>query len=222
MMCRSEIGTIKSLYGDMTAQPLMISSTETHFSSDPQVVADMRRTLSDTHAALLPNIFDTSFRQMLLTLCDKASFVSNTVPGLGERSIEAPPAIAGKALRAALRRPDVLRFVERATGCGPLAAVEGDIAEFAPRPHEELAWHDDRNGASRRLAITVNLSDVPYSGGLFELREKRSRRMLIRHIHRDVGTALIFRVESELEHRVQPVTAGGPRRVFAGWFLAPQ
>ncbi len=46
--------------------------------------------------------------------------------------------------------------------------------------------------------------------------------MLIQHIHCDLGTALFFRLAAELEHRVLPVTAGGQRRVFAGWFLAPQ
>ena len=30
---------------------------------------------------------------------------------------------------------------------------------------------------------------------------------------------LIFRVSSKLEHRVLPLTAGGPRRVFTGWAM---
>jgi hypothetical protein len=31
---------------------------------------------------------------------------------------------------------------------------------------------------------------------------------------------MIFDVGSRYEHRVLSVTAGGPRRVFSGWFMA--
>lgn len=33
------------------------------------------------------------------------------------------------------------------------------------------------------------------------------------------GDALIFKVDHALEHRVTPLTAGGPRIVWAGWFI---
>ena len=64
------------------------------------------------------------------------------------------------------------------------------------------------------------MADLPYEGGAFEMRRKGTEDLLMRHIHRDMGTALIFQVGAELEHRVCSVIAGGPRRVFAGWFLA--
>lgn len=57
-----------------------------------------------------------------------------------------------------------------------------------------LDWHDDRGDPARRPAITINLPDSDYDGGLFELREVASRRLL-------------------------PVTRCGPRRVYTGWFL---
>lgn len=42
---------------------------------------------------------------------------------------------------------------------------------------------------------------------------------LLAHHHNKPGTVLIFAVRPDLEHRVTPLTSGGPRRVFAGWFL---
>jgi hypothetical protein len=43
--------------------------------------------------------------------------------------------------------------------------------------------------------------------------------MLRRFKHDQPGTALVFEVRPQLEHRVLPLTAGGPRRVFTGWFI---
>jgi hypothetical protein len=36
-----------------------------------------------------------------------------------------------------------------------------------------------------------------------------------------MGAALIFEVSARYEHRILAVTAGGPRRVYTGWFYAP-
>ncbi len=202
-------------------QALLLSPTKTYLIDDPGHWAHLRQTFTQSHALIFPNILESRLRQLLDGLSSKASFISQPVPKLGERRVEAPPALIGKALRAALKRPNMLQFLEDITGCGPLADIEGEVAEFSPQPLEELDWHDDRNVPARRLAITINLDDTLYEGGAFEMRTKRSKEPLIRHVHSDIGTALIFRVSAELEHRVRPVTAGGPRRVFAGWFLAP-
>jgi hypothetical protein len=81
-------------------------------------------------------------------------------------------------------------------------------------------WHDDLpENPTRRIGITINLSENPYEGGLFELRKKKTQQILTRHRHEKPGSALIFDVSDALEHRVWPVTSGGPRRIFAGWFL---
>ena len=34
-----------------------------------------------------------------------------------------------------------------------------------------------------------------------------------------IGAMLIFEVSRRCEHRVHPLTGGGPRRVFTGWFI---
>lgn len=206
---------------DSTAQALLLSPTKTYLTDDPGYRTHLRQAFMQSHVLVFPNILESRLRQLLDGLSGKASFIAQSVPKLGERRVEAPPALIGKALRATLKRPNMLQFLEDITGCGPLADIEGEVAEFSPQPLEELDWHDDRNVPARRLAITINLDDTLYEGGTFEMRTKHSKEPLIRHTHRDIGTALIFRVSAELEHRVHPVTAGGPRRVFAGWFLAP-
>ncbi|WP_162233337.1 2OG-Fe(II) oxygenase [Sphingomonas sp. Leaf33] len=119
----------------------------------------------------------------------------------------------------ALARPPMLRWLEAVTGCGPLTRVDGRVIQARANGIDALDWHDDRGNVDRRLAITIDLSDTGYDGGLFELREVASQRLLTTHRHDRPGSALIFDVADDIEHRVQPVTRGGPRRVYTGWFL---
>ena len=82
-----------------------------------------------------------------------------------------------------------------------------------------LHWHDDMNDRARKLAIVINLSGRPFQGGQFQLRRKGADGLLLAFDHVEPGSALLFAVRPELEHRVLPVTGTNPRRVYAGWFL---
>jgi hypothetical protein len=200
---------------------LRLSPTATHCCDDLRKTDDLRQRFEQKHVLILPDLLDADFIFLLKPLLAGASFVTQPVPQFGERSVEAPPSIIGKAITAAFKRPHVMRFLEDLTRCGPLTGVQGEFASYSPGRAHELSWHDDRNEPGRRLAITVNLSDRHYDGGTFELRKKNSDQIPFRFTHRMVGTALVFRVGHDLEHRVEPVTAGGPRHVYAGWFLGP-
>lgn len=139
---------------------------------------------------------------------------------VGEREIEVPERV-GRAIKRLLTRREMLRWVSEATGCGPLATVTGGVAQTQPGSGQALDWHSDRGDPLRRVAVTINLSDRRYEGGLFELRTTPAHAMLVAHRHEEPGAMLLFRIGRGLEHRVTPVEAGGPRRVFSGWFMAP-
>jgi hypothetical protein len=153
-----------------------------------------------------------------MRLCREGGFEPDEVAGLGHREIENPQR-AGRTISLALKRAELIDWIERATGCGPLETVEGRVVRARANNHDQLLWHDDLDNARRRLAITINLSEHSYEGGVFELREKRSHTLLASHRHIEAGTALIFDVAYDIEHRVLPVTSGGPRCVYTGWFF---
>lgn len=129
------------------------------------------------------------------------------------------PGRAGDGLTLALQRPELYHCLDQITGCGPFDDAQGHVARHEAGDDKALDWHDDTADRRRRLAITINLDDRPYTGGLFELRARVSREPAFRHTHSEVGEALIFKVSRAFEHRLTPVTGGGPRTVFAGWFL---
>jgi hypothetical protein len=88
-----------------------------------------------------------------------------------------------------------------------------------PGEDESLTWRDDQDSLGRSLGVTINLGDIPYDGGDFEMRRKGEADLCCRHHHAAPGEALVFDVSAGLEHRVTPLSAGGPRTIFAGWFL---
>jgi hypothetical protein len=196
--------------------PVVVGAQRTDIIGDPAEVAD---SFTRHRAVALSGLFDPPFLETLLRICGKARFVRDTETDIAQRERETP-GIAGGALALALKRQNLFGWLDQATGCGPLHGTFGRVMQIQPHDPPRLDWHDDLpEDPSRRLAITINLGDHPYEGGLFELRVKQTGEVLARHRHTVLGSALIFQVSDQLEHRVWPVTAGGPRRIYTGWFL---
>ena len=199
----------------MRASPVFaVGAFRTALLASPGAVA---AEFSKHRAIACANAIEPNLLASLMRLCREGHFDSNEVKDLGHREVENPQR-AGRTLTHVLKRAELIGWIERATGCGPLETVEGRVVRSLANNHDQLLWHDDLDDPLRRLAITVNLSEHGYEGGLFELREKSTGKMLVAHHHLEPGTALIFDVGYDIEHRLLPVTSGGPRCVYTGWF----
>lgn len=169
-------------------------------------------------AISLSGVFPPDHLAKLVERAARTEFADDFVEGIGWRAIESPQRV-GKALSLLLHSPPLLRWFERATGSGPLRAVAGRLVETRANQRDALGWHDDQDDLARLLAVVINLSDRPFSGGEFQLRRKGESIPFLTFDHPEPGSMLVFAVRPELEHQVTPVTDGGPRRVYAGWFL---
>jgi len=184
----------------------------------PTDSALLRQRFAQQHALLLDDAIDPPFLETLSGVADKATFVPQHIAGVGDRTIETPP-LAGQLMTLALRRSGFLRWLENVTQFEGIDDAEGRVVETGRTEVEQLVWHDDTNHPARRLAVTICLPGNDYSGGVFEMRRKGETDLLFSHHHDTPGSMLVFRVSKKLEHRLTPVSRGGPRRVFAGWFL---
>lgn len=197
---------------------LRLLPTRTLFAESDEVAARVGAAIQRRRPVVLEGFVDDQLLQLLAPIWSGASFMPSPVDRVGLRSVETP-GHAGAALCLALARPEVLRIMESAL-CGPaLTGVAGAIAQFAAGAEERLGWHDDLAEPERKLAITINLGTAPYQGGAFEFRDLASGAPPFRHVHSTPGEALLFPIGAGLQHRVLPVTGGGPRTVFAGWYL---
>lgn len=195
--------------------PFIIDRMATALQADP---LDYRARFDAQPAFLFDDPFAPEFLVRLMAQSAAASFVDDDVEQIGTRQIEAPQRVGG-AISILLARSSLLTWLEAATGTGPLRAVAGRLVQTRANGRDALAWHDDRDSATRKLAVVINLSDRPFDGGRFDLRHAGTEAPIVSHRHDRAGAIMVFAVRKGLEHRVTQVTAGGPRRVYAGWFL---
>jgi hypothetical protein len=110
-----------------------------------------------------------------------------------------------------------LEFIEALTGCGHLGSFLGKVYRIEPGQNHYDSWHDDVTD-DRKIALSINLTEKPYSGGILEIRESGSKRVLNSVTNTGFGDAIIFPISDELEHRRTTVFGGVPKTAFAGWF----
>lgn len=110
-------------------------------------------------------------------------------------------------------------LLQQLAGCAAIRGFMGRVYRMMPGAAHQASWHTDV-GHERLLGMSVDLSETPYAGGIFELRERASRRILSRTTSRRVGDATLFRIGTDVEHQVTALEGAGPRTVFAGWFSA--
>ncbi|HEY0107076.1 MAG TPA: 2OG-Fe(II) oxygenase [Rhizomicrobium sp.] len=168
----------------------------------------------------LPDLFAPDFQAMLARALAGSRFVPDEIHIPGSRLREESPC-TGPLLCWLLGRPALRRWIETITATAPLAAVGGATARFEAGGGQHLDWHNDLVADHKRmLAVTVNLGTAPYEGGCFEMKRRGADTAFLRYAHVKPYAALIFAIDDTLMHRVTPVTAGGPRTVFGGWFLS--
>jgi hypothetical protein len=115
--------------------------------------------------------------------------------------------------------PRLFQLIREITGCEPISWYAGRIYRMLPGAEHEGHWHDDAL-EGRMLAMTINLGQAPYSGGVLEIREASSKKVADKVENTGPGDALVFRVDPSLEHRVSAVEGDVPKTAFAGWFLS--
>ena len=182
-------------------------------------VDSLKADFAERACLVFDDVFEPTLLDWLMDKADGATFVDDDVRGLGTRAIESPQRV-GSALSVMLERRNWLDWLEAVTGIAPLRAMAGRLTQHRANGTDQLDWHDDRTDPSRQLAVVINLSSNRFDGGLFEMRRVGEACPYFAFQHRKAGSLMVFAVRPDLQHRVRPVTSGGPRRTFAGWLLS--
>jgi predicted 2-oxoglutarate/Fe(II)-dependent dioxygenase YbiX len=101
------------------------------------------------------------------------------------------------------------------TDCERIGHFVGRVSRVGPE-HEDN-WHNDLEH-DRMVAMSVNLSETQYSGGVLEIHDSQSGETVT--VPNPVpGNAILFRLAPELKHRITRVDGGTARTAWAGWFV---
>jgi hypothetical protein len=179
-------------------------------------VERLREQFDRRHFFRLRELIEPDFCAHLLRRIEEAEFAPRTHGEIGTELWVPDPGLTG-ALDFLMNDPNMLSLVENVTGCGHIGTFNGRIYRFAPGAGHYDSWHSDLGGG-RLVAMSVNLSSEPYSGGVLQIREQESGNVLEEVANPGVGDAVLFRLSEHLQHRVTDVEGTAPRTAFAGWF----
>jgi len=198
---------------------LRISRDASHVDASTAQMTRLRAHFDRHHWAKLPAVLSRDLLADVQARLARAEFVERAHPGVVPPSLDLSmvPSVLSGLLELVFNDAAVFNLVRGVTGCGTIARFGGFVYRLTSAHGLEHHWHNDLV-ESRLVAMSVNLGPGMYEGGLLELRERASTRVLERVSNTGEGDALLFRLHETLQHRACPVTAG-VKTAFAGWYF---
>jgi hypothetical protein len=190
---------------------------------DPERISELKKEFGEKKCIVLTQLLDKNLIEKILLNVEKAQFhqkehVDGTKKVFGtDLSIQARN-LALHQVHLLLNNSMLFRLIEQITLCRPINGFAGRIYRNMPGTGHKLDWHDDTEDKTRIIALSMNLSREKYSGGVFQIREKESGRILCEVACGNPGDTHIFFVSPKLQHRVTKTTGRFPRTAAAGWF----
>jgi hypothetical protein len=190
---------------------------------DQENLPRMRDIFTEQQLLKLPKLIEPSILKRVLDHVENAEFFSATFGDqkrkLGEETRLSPDNPAIRMMSMMLNNPALFQVVEQITGCSKIRSYLGRIRRESPNTGNFVAWHMDPN-PDRLIGISINLSTAPYAGGVFQLRDKTTERMLAEVANTGFGDAIIFQIARGFQHRVTEVVGTIARTTCAGWFYS--
>jgi hypothetical protein len=178
-----------------------------------------RQEFDRQHCILLPGLFEPTLLQEVQQRLNRAEFYERSDEGIALESCLRDKGISS-LLHFLLNNRNFFQVVEQLTGCGRIGCFEGRVYHLNPACGHYDSWHDDMVGHRKMLAVSINLSQAVYRGGVLQIRDQASKQIVHEMANTGLGDGIIFRIASYLEHRVTAVEGSVVRTAFAGWFYS--
>jgi hypothetical protein len=177
-----------------------------------------RREFADSCCVQFHGFFDGRLLAWLRARLASARFQervhADLVPPAVDLGLADRPLLAMIATMVNDRR--LFEVVRAISGCDPIGCYSGIVYRMDPRPEHSDTWHSDMDG-NRMVTLSVNLGEC-YGGGVLQIRERPSNRIVREVANTGPGDAILFALGDHLEHRVGPVTGQATKMALAGWF----
>jgi hypothetical protein len=168
----------------------------------------------------LPRLLEPALLEEVQHLLERATFERFVHTEVDPPSVDLimTPGPASALLELLVNDPGVYHDIEAITGCDPVSHFIAQLYRLTPALEHAHQWHSDLIGR-RMIALSINLGPGDYEGGVLELRDRASGRVVGAAPNPTPGDAVIFALDPSLQHRVTRVTSG-VKTAFAGWFCA--
>lgn len=176
----------------------------------------LRAEFDQRHCLRLPRLLDPATLEWIQQRLEQAPFLENVHAGVGTEVALTRHNING-LLQFLANNPKLFGAIERITGCGRIGCFAGRIYRMVPGAGHHDSWHSDTI-EHRLIGMSLNLSTAVYAGGVFQLRDSRTKQILCELPNTGSGDAILFRIADWLQHRITIVEGAAAKTAFAGWF----
>jgi len=187
---------------------------------DEAVIQDLRDEFASTNCILVPGFLSGSILENILKKLERAPFQTkfemNEMNKFGKVlfvPVNDPIVFMFQFL---LNNRDLFSTLQEITQCGHIGNFVGRIHRSEEGGDHAIGWHSD-NSDTRLLAITLCLGTDDYTGGKFQIRKTNDDNIVKEFGQLKAGDAIIFKISTELEHRLTTLETGR-RTVGVGWF----
>jgi len=171
------------------------------------------------HCARLPGLLDPDLLMLLRRTLRSADFYERRHGHIAVESCLSYETAGWRLLDFVANDARLIAAIGSITRSADLQCFTGRVYRMEPYGGHFDSWHSDTH-EQRRIGMSINLGEAPYAGGLFQLRDARSKQMLAELSNTTPGDAILFRIAEGLEHSVTRVEGLAPKIAFAGWFRA--
>lgn len=187
-------------------------------------LADARATFERHHCVVLPGFVEPALLagiQRQLAAASFTRFVHGDVgPDVSELVLD-DARLMGQ-LQFLFNDQRLFDVVHRITEQSGVVCYASRVYQMVPGKGHHDDWHDDLTGhdaaAQRLVAMSVNLSDAVYEGGVLQIMDWAEQRVVHEVANTGAGDAILFALSDRLKHRLTDVTGTATKMALAGWF----
>lgn len=199
---------------------LQINRFDTILRASEEEITHKKAEFDRTHCVIFPKLLDFELLQSVLQGVDQAEFKLYEYKNIDSREINVPQEnLTSCLMNFLMNNRTLIDIVQRVTDCGYIGKFQGRIYRMHPNGEHYDDWHDDWVH-NRRVAMSINLTPELYSGGVLQICEWESRKIVTEVHNTGFGDALLFRIAPHLKHRITLVEGSVARTTFVGWFEA--
>jgi hypothetical protein len=186
------------------------------FSGSPGELGELKQYFQAHNYIRLSNFFEPQLLEQLKNRIDLSGWQELVHEGIGVENCITDKGLTG-VMNFLMNNEDLFQLMEQITDCGPIGSFGGRLYRMIPGSGHHDSWHTDM-GESRLLALSINLTEEMYEGGVLQICERKSGAFFQEIPNTGFGDAILFRLASHLQHRITNMSGIIPKTAFAGWF----
>ena len=198
---------------------IQITRRGTLISNSAATLEQLRNQFERRHYFQLPALLEPELLDLIQREIDHGEFherVHERIDSNRELCLAGNAGVG--ALLFLMNDEKFFQVIQDVTQCDRIGCFEGRVYRVNPGEHYD-SWHNDM-GEDRLIGMSINLSQKRYEGGVLQIRDRDSKKVISEVDNLGLGEAVVFRLSGGLQHRITQVEGTASKTAFAGWFRA--